>query len=436
MRIFLIIALLIFSFPISCSNETNSGKAPVESAEDPLETTTSNIQAESAVDSLVALLLDGHAVEHREARKFHYPEKMQGSFFVFFTIKGLGGGDDYTSYLALFAEAFETGGNKETAARKTGKYRLVGYAAVGGKGWREVDFDHLSTDQNITLWTKAYGKAGSATYKVEHGQLVEVNAGSLLTVSEIVNEGIPESESQPFAVMAKGVILTARTERGMVRAYFRYIPPKVCISGKTYSVYTSTKLPWDSKYFIPELFKDESFAEVMVPVYLAECPSVGGTSFEPEKTEIESLVKESFSRAVTLTDDYRSKCKSPIAKAAPDKDVSVQSNVAAAGNQAVLDICTNIPVCAELPRFAVSEKWILSKNMETVLMEQSAVYPSGEIYYGGDAGCDRIGGAYDFDSDGNMELIVHDHGAESWGLSIQEYEDGKFVKRAQADDGL
>lgn len=143
---------------------------------------------DSSADSLVALLLDAEAVEHRKARQVHFVKTGQELVLVFFTIEGFGGGNNYTFYLAVFEPEWKFDPRKGEAQNQTAeniaKYRLVGYSPVGGKAWRFVDFTKFKVDkQLIALRTKEYASndpmccpsiAGTATYKVDSKQFVEV----------------------------------------------------------------------------------------------------------------------------------------------------------------------------------------------------------------------------------------------------------------------
>ncbi len=132
-----------------------------------------------ATDQLVGLLLDGAAAEYRAARRIHTPDPASGVAYVFFALEGFGGGNNYAAYLALFTPE----PLREKGATATVRYRLLGYAWVGGKLWRDVDFDRLTVDgQRITLQTKEYASddgsccpsiAATATYVLDT-QLHEV----------------------------------------------------------------------------------------------------------------------------------------------------------------------------------------------------------------------------------------------------------------------
>lgn len=143
---------------------------------------------DSAADSLVGLLVDADAVEHRKARQVHYLKERSGLALVFFTIENFNAGNNYTFYLAVFEPSWKFDPRKGEAQQHTeaniAKYRLLGYSPIGGKGWRFVDFSKFIIEKRqIILQTKEYdsndamccpSKSGTAVYKMEDKQLIEV----------------------------------------------------------------------------------------------------------------------------------------------------------------------------------------------------------------------------------------------------------------------
>ena len=150
--------------------------------------------ADSATDSLVTLLVDTDAKEHRKARHTHYVKDKAGLVLVFFTIEGFNGGNNYTFYLAVFQPSWKLDPSKGEAqqrnAENIAKYKLVGYSPIGGKGKRFVDFKQVAVEKGqITLQTKEYAstdpmccpsKAGTAIYRIEENQLIEVKPNNSL----------------------------------------------------------------------------------------------------------------------------------------------------------------------------------------------------------------------------------------------------------------
>jgi len=137
---------------------------------------------------LVSLLTDTQAVEYAEARRTHQLSNAADWTLVFFTLEGFAGTNSYTFYLAVFEPNFGSDGTETEAGNrdpaKVRKYRLVGYAPVGGKGWRHLDFSDLEVASDaITLQTTEYkdsdpmstpSKPGRAFFKVQNRQVVEV----------------------------------------------------------------------------------------------------------------------------------------------------------------------------------------------------------------------------------------------------------------------
>lgn len=145
---------------------------------------------DAAMLDLVSLLSDTQTEEYADARKTHQVQNAAKWVVVFFTLEGFAGSNDYTLYMAVFEPDF----GRDTPERGAGthasgqvdKYRLVGYAPVGGKGWREVDFAKFKVDSDtIILQTTEYrdsdpmstpSKPGRAVFKVQPRQVVEVLA--------------------------------------------------------------------------------------------------------------------------------------------------------------------------------------------------------------------------------------------------------------------
>jgi len=124
---------------------------------------------EKATSALVAQLVDSYAHEYPEARRVHAMPGNQGVTLVFFTIEGFNQGNNYTYYLAAFQEVAPSG-----PFRPAGSFQLLGFAEVGGSGWRSVDFEHFKTaGECVALYTKEYAAddpmsrpsiPGTATY--------------------------------------------------------------------------------------------------------------------------------------------------------------------------------------------------------------------------------------------------------------------------------
>jgi hypothetical protein len=143
---------------------------------------------EAATDALVSALVDSDAVEYPKARRIHYPKGKTGLVFVFFTIENFDAGNNYTQYLAVFEPSWKfdpsKGDAQQTSPDNIEKYRLVGYLPVGGKGLRSVDSSKIILEkQTVTIQTKKYAsgdamccpsEAGTATFKIEGRQLIEV----------------------------------------------------------------------------------------------------------------------------------------------------------------------------------------------------------------------------------------------------------------------
>jgi hypothetical protein len=145
---------------------------------------------DAAMQELLSQLGDTQTEEHEEARKTHLLRNPANWVVVFFTLEGFAGTNDYSCYMAVFEpdfgrEAPERGAGTHGSIRAE-KYRLVGYATVGGKGWRNVDFANFKVDADtIILQTTEYrdghpmstpSKPGRAVFKVQRRQVVEVPA--------------------------------------------------------------------------------------------------------------------------------------------------------------------------------------------------------------------------------------------------------------------
>jgi hypothetical protein len=143
---------------------------------------------DAAMQDLVSLLSDTQTQEYTDARTTHQVQNAAKWVLVFFTLEGFAGSNDYTLYMAVFEPDFgrdtpEHEGRKH-ASGEVDKYRLVGYAPVGGKGWREVDFAKFKVDSDtIILQTTEYrdsdsmstpSQPGRAVFKVQPRQVVEV----------------------------------------------------------------------------------------------------------------------------------------------------------------------------------------------------------------------------------------------------------------------
>jgi len=107
---------------------------------------------DQAANALVAQLVDKTAKEYRAARRVHALPGPGDLSLVFFTLESFGGGNNYTYYMAAFADLAVSA--KEPRGRR---YRLLGFDVIGGAGWRAVDFEHFKVDGGcIVLTTREY----------------------------------------------------------------------------------------------------------------------------------------------------------------------------------------------------------------------------------------------------------------------------------------
>lgn len=127
-------------------------------------------------------------MEYAEARRTHQLSNAADWTLVFFTLQGFAGTNSYTFCLAVFEPDFGSDGTKTEAGNrdpaKVRKYRLVGYAPVGGKRWRHLDFSKFEVaSDTIILQTTEYmdtdpmstpSKPGRAIFKILGRQVAEV----------------------------------------------------------------------------------------------------------------------------------------------------------------------------------------------------------------------------------------------------------------------
>jgi hypothetical protein len=111
------------------------------------------------VTQLAAMMGDSYSQEYPDYRGIqilrHDKENMLVAVAVF-TIEGLGGGNNYTQFMAVFAAP-----SKETAGHPK-RMSLLDVMAVGGKGLREIEFKNIRMRQSkrnvtITVPTAEYG---------------------------------------------------------------------------------------------------------------------------------------------------------------------------------------------------------------------------------------------------------------------------------------
>ena len=116
-------------------------------------------QINTRVTQLGAMMGDSNSQEYPEARGIQILRNDKEDMLVavaVFTIEGLGGGNNYTQFMAVFAALSE-----ETEAHPK-RMSLLDVMAVGGKGLRGIDFRHIGIEQSkrnivITVPTAEYG---------------------------------------------------------------------------------------------------------------------------------------------------------------------------------------------------------------------------------------------------------------------------------------
>ncbi len=143
---------------------------------------------EAQVAELAGLLSDGYAQEYAEARSYHAVD-VQGhgakDVVVFFTLEG----EAKTLYYGFYMAVFERVEPVDPAPHEAERYRLAAFAQVGGKGWRNVDFDRLGYAKGrFALVTEEYAKGdanccpsvkGAAEYALEGDNLRELRKSAL-----------------------------------------------------------------------------------------------------------------------------------------------------------------------------------------------------------------------------------------------------------------
>ena len=117
---------------------------------------------EQNVDQLVALFSDGLAVSYPKYRHIEFG-KMFGTkrqdAVATFSIEGFHGGNEDRQYLA-FLESVET---DQAAGRTSRPFRLVAVVQVGGRMWREFNWQNMKFGPgSVTLSGLKYGAKDAA----------------------------------------------------------------------------------------------------------------------------------------------------------------------------------------------------------------------------------------------------------------------------------
>lgn len=145
------------------------------------------VALEKQVTSLATLLSDGYAEEFTKARTYHVFDIFEHGLkdtVVFFTLEG----ESQSTYYGFYMAVFENVELIDPAPNDSIRYRLIAYAHVGGKGWRNIDFGRLSYSKGqFRLITQEYSdqdpmccpsKKGTALYKLQKDGLHEVQSKS------------------------------------------------------------------------------------------------------------------------------------------------------------------------------------------------------------------------------------------------------------------
>ena len=111
------------------------------------------------VSQLVALLQDSYAQEFQKARGIKILKTGKDNAVIavaIFTVEGFRGGNNFTQYMAVFADLSE-----ESQGRPK-RLSLLDFMEVGGRGMRYVDFNDIRMKKSkdeilITLSTLEYG---------------------------------------------------------------------------------------------------------------------------------------------------------------------------------------------------------------------------------------------------------------------------------------
>lgn len=109
----------------------------------------SNIELfEPYLDSQINLFNDKHSSEYKEARKLflYRPNADKGVVLVFFTIEGIGGGNNHSTYLAVFGANFSN-----NALEKD--FPMLDCQKIGDRLSRSIDFDNITVgiENNTTI---------------------------------------------------------------------------------------------------------------------------------------------------------------------------------------------------------------------------------------------------------------------------------------------
>lgn len=111
------------------------------------------------VTQLAALMGDSYSQEYKEYRGIqilHNDKENMGVAAVVFTIEGLGGGNNYTQFMAVFATL------SEESEGHPKRMNLLDVMAVGGKGIRSIEFKEIRMKESkrniiITVPSSEYG---------------------------------------------------------------------------------------------------------------------------------------------------------------------------------------------------------------------------------------------------------------------------------------
>jgi hypothetical protein len=145
---YILAALLIFLMsPVRFVEQTGADES------------TEKEQVAKKVTALIELIRDAKAEEFQEARCIHMYRTAHGTTVAvaIFTVEGFWGGNNYTQYMAVFANLAEV-----VESRTPKLLSLRDFAAIGGGGWRNIDPKNVAiTSQGeaitINLSTKEYG---------------------------------------------------------------------------------------------------------------------------------------------------------------------------------------------------------------------------------------------------------------------------------------
>lgn len=265
-------------------------------------------------------------------------------------------------------------------------------------------------------------------------------SGSRIKDNLVVDCQITKEESIPFSIISDGVVL-AHTDPdtppehqpniGQTQNHFRSVPPRVCIESKNYPLSYSSELPWGATLFVEELLKPNQTAEHFKLVYLGECPeSYQGESIIKNQDKAHIADRSLLNMKSEITENYKNCKVNPYA----ENEQSIK--IFDIEGQSILEVCNIMNYCQDQPKYSSVERWVFSEDRTPHLFHQRVEYPSRAVYHGDDAYCETIYSAADLNNNGAIEFILHHHGAESWGVSLHEYIDGKFIKHLSAFNGI